>query len=93
MLKDLHTGSFDLDAQCMKKSYSMGQTQCFLSAQNQQRVLAPEIHRFCMFFTAISILAGAEKEQIFLLVLLHKLDKQKLDGRRKSKLPLTQASA
>lgn len=42
MLKDLHTDIFNLDSQYVKESYSMRQTQCFLSAQNQQYVLAPE---------------------------------------------------
>lgn len=65
MLKDLHTDSFNLDSQYVKESYSVRQTHRFLSAQNQQYVLAPEICLFCISCTAICPLACAEKEQIF----------------------------
>lgn len=84
MLKSLLTGSFDLEAQHMRESYSMGQTQCFLSVQNQQHVLAPEI---CLFYIFCHIHPGfCRKGADFLSVVLHKLGKQKLVGRRKWKL-------
>lgn len=67
----------------MRKSCSMRQTQCFLSAQNQQHNLAPEI---CIFYKSslpYTFWLVQKRNRFFLLMLLHELCKQKLDGRRK----------